>query len=403
MRILLVSNLYPPYCLGGYERLAAWTADGLRERGHLVHVLTGRGSELNGRAGLSAALDLDLDGLREAHYGDGIAFGARIGAAFGRHVFSRANFRATKAAMAAVRPELVSFWNPAFVTFSPLLAARFQGVPSVVHLSDTTANTFRNPHPPAFPSSGRALGRTLVDAFLRGSRPRRVIVPSQFLAAKLTGSERLPAEGLTVLPWPVPYPVWRVAPPADRDRARRLLFVGSLAREKGLDVLIRAFGEAWRERPELTLTVVGSGGRQEVRRVEEAAKGVPVRLLGRLEHSEVLAEYARHDVLVFPSVWDEPFAVVPLEAMAMGLVVIATQAGGTPEAVAHERTGLLVPPADPAALREAILRLAREPALFRSLAAAGRDHVLRAHDFSSFLTRLEDLYAEAAAGGRRPS
>src|SRR5262249_61399157 len=133
-----------------------------------------------------------------------------------------------------------------------------------------------------------------------------------------------------------------------------------------------------------------------VGRLGAAAADLPAPFRGGLEHGDVLREYAQHDVLVFPSIWDEPFAIVPLEAAAMGLAVVATTAGGTPEAFAHGRTALLVPPGDPAALAGAVLALAGDPALFTRLSAAGREHVRRVPRVPGFLARPEDLYR----GGR---
>jgi len=395
MRILLVSNLFPPYVVGGYERLAAWVADGLRERGHSVRVLTGHGPGLLGQPDIRPGLDLDLVSVCEAHFGQGIAFADGLGEGVRRHVFSVPNLRAARRAIAETRPDILSFWNPAFVTFSPLLAARWEGVPSVVHLSDTTANPFRNPHPPAFPPLFRPAARLAVDGLLRLSGLRRLVVPSAFLRDKLVGRERVPAARVTVLPWPVPDAALRAVPPErGQSRATRLLFVGSLAPEKGPRVLIEAFRAAWRERSDLTLTLVGDAVREEVRRLHEAAAGLPVSFRGRLAHEDVLKEYTRHDVLVFPSVWDEPFAIVPLEAAAMGLAIVATTAGGTPEAIADRRTGLLVPPGDPEALARAILELTGDPALSRALGTAGQDHVRRTYDFTAFMARLEALYDE---------
>jgi glycosyltransferase involved in cell wall biosynthesis len=403
MRILLVSNLYPPYAVGGYERMAAWVAEGLRARGHSVRVLTGRGPAFAGQPDTHPLLDLDVSALCEAHFGDGIAFADGFLGGVRRHVFSGRNYRAARRLIDEMRPDVVSFWNPAFITFSPLLAARRRGVPAVVHLSDTAVNPFRNPHPPAFARLLRPAARVAVDGLLRFASVRRLIVPSVFLRHRFVERERLPASRVAVLPWPLPPAVARRPAPERREpRASRLLFVGSLAPEKGTRVLVDAFRAASAQRPDLTLTLVGDAGREDVRRLHEAAAGLAVTFRGRLEHEAVLEEYARHDVFVFPSVWDEPFAIVPLEASAMGLAVIATAAGGTPEAVTDGKTGLLVPPGDPQALTRAILALASDPGLGRAIGQAARDHVLEAHDFASFVSRLEAIYEECRSpDGRR--
>jgi glycosyltransferase involved in cell wall biosynthesis len=401
MKILLVSNLFPPYWLGGYELMAGWVAEGLRARGHSVEVLTGRGPALAEKEGIRPELDLDLPGVCEAHRGEGITFPRGWAEDWQQHVFNRRNRDACEAAIEQGRPDLVSFWNPAFITFAPLLAAKRARVPAVVHLSDVAANPFRNPHPPAFSWGRRGLARLAVDRTLRRADARAFVVPSTFLGAKLVAEEGLPARRMVVLHWPAPPEFLAAAPPVrSMARASRLLFVGSLAAEKGAPVLLEAFRRAHAEEPELTLTLVGEAGKGSVERLRAMAEGLPVSFRGRLERPEVMAVYADHDILAFPSVWNEPFAIVPLEAMALETAVIASSAGGTPEAIQHEKTGLLVPPGDASRLAEGILRLARDPALTRALGHAGAERVRQAHSFAGYVDRLVDVYEQARTSRR---
>ena len=140
MRVLQVSNFYPPYWVGGYEQIAEWVACGLRERGHQVEVLTGHGPAFDGRSEIHGNLDLDLGDLWGTYFSRGMVFEDGLRGELRRHVFSTANYAACRRLIKELQPDLVSFWNSAFVSFSPLLAARRQGVPAVMHLSDTTAN-----------------------------------------------------------------------------------------------------------------------------------------------------------------------------------------------------------------------------------------------------------------------
>ena len=401
VRVLQVSNFYPPYWIGGYEQIAEWVAGGLRERGHEVAVLTGRGPAFAGRPEIHPDLDLDLASARASYFTTGLVAENGLADGLRHHVFSRRNYGACRRVMALVRPDIVSFWNPAFITLSPLVAARLAGVPAVAHLSDTVANVFRNPHPPRFPERLRPAARRGVDLLLRGSRPRRFVVPSAFLREKFVREEGLPADRVEVLRWPVEPSVSRATPQRRGGEGRRLIFVGTLIPEKGPEVLLAAFREAVARDPALTLTLVGEGPEAYVLGLRRAAEGLPVRFAGRLDRAAVVEAYRGHDVLVFPSVWDEPFAVVPLEAMAMGLAVVATAAGGTPEAIEDGRTGLLVPPRDVDALRDALLRLCGDAALTRSLAEAGQRFARETLGFAAFMDRLERLYESVRAGQER--
>lgn len=400
MRVLQISNLYPPYWIGGYEQIAEWVAGGLRERGHVVDVLTGRGEAFEGRPEIHGDLDLDLAALTEMSTGEGIRFPTGLSDSLRRHVFSRANLSAALRAIDRLNPDLVSFWNPAFISFAPLVAARRRRIPAVVHLSDVAANVFRNPHPPSFPRPLRALARSAVDALLRWARPAGFIVPSAFLKERVF-LEGIPRERTELLYWPVEPAVGRTDTPHRDGAVSRLLFVGAVIPEKGPDVLIDAMKQAISSCPDLSLTLVGEGPAGYMAVLRQAAMGLPVRFTGRLERSAVIDAYRSHDVLVFPSTWEEPYAVVPLEAMSMGLAVIATRTGGTPEAVSDGDTGLLVPAGDPRALAEAIVRLAADPGFSRALAARGQAWARGSQGFDPFMDRLTALYRKLTPAARK--
>jgi glycosyltransferase involved in cell wall biosynthesis len=127
---------------------------------------------------------------------------------------------------------------------------------------------------------------------------------------------------------------------------------------------------------------------------------------------EKLAEYYRSaDVFVFPSIWDEPFGIPVIEAMAAGLPVVATRVGGVVETVEDGKTGFLVPPADSHALAEAISALVQDRALRERLGAAGRERALELFSFDSAAAAYENRMRIASAAnevtgrsaGRTPS
>jgi glycosyltransferase involved in cell wall biosynthesis len=97
------------------------------------------------------------------------------------------------------------------------------------------------------------------------------------------------------------------------------------------------------------------------------------------------------DIFVLSSDW-EGMSNALLEAMAAGLPVVATAAGGTPDVVAEGRTGLLVPPRDPCALAEAIESLVRDPDLRHSMGRAGRERVAECFSVERMVERTQTLY-----------
>lgn len=166
---------------------------------------------------------------------------------------------------------------------------------------------------------------------------------------------------------------------------KRLLYVGRIAPEKGVEVMLEAMAlltSASAER--VTLTVVGSDfhgssyGDEIARRVNECRLRSVVRFVGHVPYGpDLLRQYDTHDILVLPS-FTEGFPQVVLEAMARGLPVIATRVGGVPNVIEDGRNGLTIVPGDAVALAAAVRRLADDGHLAERLARNGL-HDVRAY------------------------
>lgn len=178
----------------------------------------------------------------------------------------------------------------------------------------------------------------------------------------------------------------------------RLLFVGRLVERKGVHHLIDALAAVRSDR-DVRLDVVGDGPERET--LEARAHGLgldsAVHFRGFVPEDELGRRYSATDAFILPATYDrkgdvEGLGVVLIEALAHGKPVIASDAGGIPDIVHHERTGLLVPPGDSAALARAIERLAADPGLAARLGRAGREHVRQNFDWDVIIPRLAGLY-----------
>jgi glycogen synthase len=235
----------------------------------------------------------------------------------------------------------------------------------------------------------RRLGGWIERTGLR--RTDAVVVLTDRTAAALR-ADGVPAERITVIPSgfdPALFAGGRedVFPGLARPR---IGYVGRLAPQKRVDLLVRAFN---RMAGQAELVVVGDGpDRDLIRRLAAQSPAADrITLAGFVEHAAVPAVLASLDVLVLPSAYEEMGSVLT-EAMAAGLPVVASDVGGIPEVVRPGETGLLVPPGDVDALAAALDRLVAEPPLRARLATGSRR---RATDYAwpALAARVAAVYA----------
>jgi glycosyltransferase involved in cell wall biosynthesis len=186
------------------------------------------------------------------------------------------------------------------------------------------------------------------------------------------------------------------APPAVRLRnpARRVLFVGRISPEKGVHILVEAWEHVRATHPQANLRIAGPRAV-----MTPALLGDPlgdplvealvpmcgpsyasawklhpsIQFTGHIAHSKLLDEYRSADVFVFPSVWEEPFGLPIVEAMAAGIPVVATRSGGIPDIVEDGVSGIVVERGDADALARAIGLLLDDTPLRTRLAGAARE------------------------------
>lgn len=178
----------------------------------------------------------------------------------------------------------------------------------------------------------------------------------------------------------------------------RIVFVGRLVERKGVKHLIEAVRRLPVElRPHLT--VIGEGPERQALEAQVRAAGLErrVKISGRVSDEALHAAYAGSDVMVLPSIYDtrgdtEGLGVVLLEAMSYGIPAVASDIGGITDIIENEKSGLLVPPADPEKLARALERLARDPALAARLGNAGEQRARDVFGWPAIMAKWEECY-----------
>jgi glycogen synthase len=276
------------------------------------------------------------------------------------------------------------------------LAARRRGLPVVVtvHASPTHTVGARDVRTALVVALGGPIERWAQ------RRAAATIVLTERLAARVApvagrervrvmrrGVDRGAFEALESHPRPDPFPELRGRP--------RIVFLGRLARSKGVDTLVAAAARLRTPGAEVVLVGDGPARAQVEAQSRRLGVGRRVHVTGFVAHDRAPAVLASADLLVLPSVYEE-LGTVLVEALQVGLPAVATNVGGIPEVVEHGRTGLLVNPGDPAALAEAIDAVLGDPEMASRMAAAARERA-EEYDWERVADEVRALYDEVAA------
>jgi glycosyltransferase involved in cell wall biosynthesis len=400
VRILMLSQFFAPV-IGGEERMVEAMSVELSRRGHQVAVAT---LQTGDPPAHEPHQDVRVHRIGSATqrfrslYSDG-------GRPHAPPIPDPLIMRNLLAVIRRERPQVIHGHN--WLTQSMMPLKRISGSPLVLSLHDysfvcaTKRFVYAN-QPCSGPGPikcvvcasahyGRAKG-TSVALATRAMRPLALSTVDMFLPVSRAVARRTGLQGLGA-PWRV-VPNFLSEPPPLRDTNDRpddlpedgfTLFVGDLTRDKGIELLLDAYA-GLADAPPLVLI-----GRRLSARLSPPPPNVIV--LGPRPHSEVMAAWHRCGLGVIPSITEEAFGLVALEAMAAGRPVVAANHGGLPEVVADGETGLLVAPGDGVALRGALHRLLSDPDLRERLGRAALERVKRFTP-ATVVPQLEDVYRQ---------
>jgi glycosyltransferase involved in cell wall biosynthesis len=235
------------------------------------------------------------------------------------------------------------------------------------------------------------------DVLLSGWTSATICVSSQVAEQALRQGHRGPR--LQVIPNAVETPPGSVT--ISRNSQPVVGTVGRLVEWKGQDLFLEAMGRLAMHRPEVGFVVAGAAG-EATKPYEEGLLSLAARppLAGRVRFTghvpDPLRLMGELSVLVVASRTPEPFGRTLIEAMSMGVPVVAPAAGGPAEIVQHEVTGLLYTPNDAGSLAAAVERLLAHPEWARELAGAGREAVESRYRPETHARAVEAVYDEVA-------
>lgn len=309
------------------------------------------------------------------------------------------------------RPDILHAHSPALNAIAALNAGRALGIPVVYEVrafwEDAAAD-----HGSSRPGGLRyRLTRALETYALR--RADAVTTICDGLRRELC-ARGVPAHKITVIPNAVDALAFSTSAPEDHWLAHKLGlhghlvigFIGSFYAYEGLALLLRAMPRLLAAQPALRLLLAGGGPQETALRALAAQLGLEhaVVFAGRVPHAQVAAYYQLVDICVYPRLPMRLTELVtplkPLEAMAQGRLVVASDVGGHRELVEHGKTGMLFRAGDAEALAQAVLNLLLAPASWPALRRQARAFVETERSWSASVGRYAPVYVRLAAARR---
>lgn len=229
-------------------------------------------------------------------------------------------------------------------------------------------------------------------------KSERILAVSEAMRRGIVGSTRISSRKVDVVSNAVDPDVFY---PETTNRTRSILYVGRITAEKGIDTLIRAIPLVRKEASDARLVIVGPkkyglerGGYEEYLRhvVKKLRIEQHVTFAGTLSVNDLRKAYSQASVFCLPAVWQEPFGLTLIEAMACQTPVIGTSVGGIPEIISESKSGLLVKPNHIEELAEAIIRILSDTNFARRLGRNGRKAVTEKYTFARLAQQVYSVY-----------
>ncbi len=385
MKICFITNLYPPFVLGGYEILCGQVAQHLAERGHAIEVITSDHGSGESGPGVHRSLRLYQPFDKPAGF-----------MRMARSRTSAYNYRVTEQLLRDISPDIVFIWSLLRLTPGPALAAERAGVPVLYTFNDENIAGFL---PEPFSLNPKQLVKWLLDATVhRRSTTGNLALAHTTCISRLL-KDNLLSRGLPITSSAVIYQGIPIAafpekrdPPEVHDPVR-LLYCGQLHRYKGVHTILEALSIIDHDNPGLrySLSIAGEGNPEYTGELKAAAGKLSgeIRFLGRVAHDRMSSVYRENDIFIFPSIWEEPFGLTHLEAMASGLPVVSTANGGQGEFLTDKTNALTFEPGSSAGLAEALQQVSSNRDLYARLRKEGRSTVERQFTFRRYIDELE--------------
>ena len=392
MKILVLTDKYPPYYDGGYELICQQVTDGLRERGYTLEVLTTTfGVKGNKRENYIYRI------LHHQSLSSQNIFIRRMSQL--KNFFQASiNYMITRRLAKKISPDLVFVWHAMGISILPILAIQDLGISTVLNIGSHWLYFLRERYVEE-PSILKRWYRSSLIGFRKFEELEldAIIMVSEKLK-KSYHNAGFDVVNAVVIPTGIPHKWIARQPFRSRlpESSVRILYVGRLEPAKGPDIAIRSVENLVKSRRyrNVYLDMIGSGNAgymDELNQliVQNNLQKV-VKLIGFLSRSELIQRYSQYDMLLFPTPRFEGLPMTIIEAMANGLTVIASDIGGPSDIIEDGRNGFLVTPGDPVSMADKIEKIIINPSLAAEIGLSAIETVRKKYTLDNMLKEYEN-------------
>jgi len=406
MRILFLTNMYPPHDVGGYEQICQEVTDGLKGRGHEITILTSR-------FGVDPAGITSQDGVsRTLHLQGTLNYYQPVDFFLRRSSKEKFNLLKLQKTIDEFRPDIVFVWGMWLLSLNlPYWIEQWMPGRIVYYIASYWPMD-EDPHTAYWRLPAR---RYITEQFkkplrqLAFSRLRREKYPpallfnrtlccSEYVRDKLVDAAKLPASAdvLHIGIDPKPFAEFSKKNKPAENETLHLIYFGRLIEDKGAHTAVEAVG-LLKQRgfsDQIELTILGSGHPDYEARlhnlISEFGIAGQVKFIGKIPREEIPSLLSKFDVFLFTSIWPEPFGRTIIEAMLAGLIVIGSDVGGSREIFNDYDNDLLFPAGDANALASRITLLLDGAKDKQQLVQFGRKLALEHFSLNNMIDGIEE-------------
>lgn len=417
MRILFLSNFYPPHAIGGMEIICQSVVNGLSQQGHQCQVLTSRHGldqpSIDGDIARQLHLEMKLTPLTNAY----MFF-------FDRNKRCLENRAILRSWVDAFTPDIIFVWGMwnlpkilardaeemmngkvlyQFADYWPALPSQYQ------HYWDRPGKSLPT-------RIIRRLLRPVAKLLLQKDSEIKLDIPHSYCVSQAVKNHLiaagLPVHDAAVIPNGLDLTNFyhnlelEFAPEL---KLHKLLFVGRIQEIKGLHVALDALNLLRKELPKFDwkLTVIGAADPEYMtkvqRRIETSDLAPVVDFMGVLPYAQIPIRMRENGILLVPSIWDEPFGLVAIEGMAAGCLVIGSDIGGLKEVIEPGNTGYLFPPGDSRQLADTISYSITHPQETNEIIRRAQETAIQRYSVAKMLERIQQLLLQVINLPSHPS